>query len=156
MLTARRPGWLSSSYVIEAEGVEIVRLERSWRGTTSLSLAAAAGTYVIDRAWFSGRYTLSLGERVVARADPISRWRSDIKLSGEDCVVTLRRAGWLDNAYSIVGSTGVIGSLKRPGWMSSTGSLDLPASVPVLIQCFALAIVLAREAEAAATTVAVS
>jgi hypothetical protein len=155
MLTARRTGWLSSTYVIEAEGVEVLRIKRSWRGTATL--VAANGDYVVDRAWFSGRYTLQHRSRDVARAEPLSRWRGDIRITGEGASVTLRRTGWRQSGYTVSGGAGALGTIARPSWLSSSWEIDLPPSVPVLLQGFALAIVLAREAdEAAGATAAVA
>ncbi|MBA2481028.1 MAG: hypothetical protein H0V44_10210 [Planctomycetes bacterium] len=148
MLTARHVGWWSRVYAIEVDGHEIMRVSRTWLG--AMSLETSAGTYLITRSWFSGRATLALDGTVVAHAEPVSIWRGDVRISGEGLTITLRRTGWRHAGFSVIGDAGVIGSITKPGLFSSTWCIDLPMTVPVLLQCFAAAIAMAREADAAA------
>jgi hypothetical protein len=143
MIVARPRGVLTSGFdLVDDAGAVLASLEGSWwrEGGT---VRSGAGTWEVRRDGWAG-FRLLRGEDAEATARSLGMFRTSLEVQHQGRTYLLKRPSAFRRPYAVWEAGTQVGSVAPTSAFSNAAAVDLPASMPVHVQVFVVAVVVTQ------------
>lgn len=140
MILAKMEGWFSKSFSLYRDDEFLAKISLSSLKESASFVYQNREIEISKASTFKSDYFLKLNGATLAKAQKKSVWSYDTLITVSDQEFLLTRKKWYCRDTSIIYSGREIGTITPTSIWSRNAKLDVPQSIPIEIQIFALVI----------------